>query len=92
MHPSRIPALFLEIGALENICFSVKCKTIYKKCNSLAFPPVLAEWNLEKMRQSRIPRLYLLITQYSNCSSQISKKFKPWKKVAPAIKVIVWDF
>ena len=24
-------------------------------------------------------------------SSQIPKKFEPWKKVAPAIKVIVWD-
>ena len=24
-------------------------------------------------------------------SSYISKKFEPWKKVAPAVKVIVWD-
>ena len=36
-------------------------------------------------------RLFLFITQYSNCSSQITKKFKPCKKVAPAVKVIVWD-
>ena len=36
-------------------------------------------------------RLFLLITHYLNCSSQISKKFKPWEKVSPAVKVIVWD-
>ena len=32
------------------------------------------------------------ITHYSNCSSQISKKLEPWKKVAPAVQVIVWEF
>ena len=37
-------------------------------------------------------RLLLLITHYSNCSSQISNKFEPWKEVGPDIEILVWDF
>ena len=82
---------FLEIRLLKSMCFFSR---IQQNIQKVQHSRILARFGrVESKKNATISHscLFLLITQYSNCSLQISKKFEPWKKVAPAIKVIVWD-
>ena len=67
---------------------SVKFTTTYKKCTSLAFPPVLAEWNLKKCDSLAFPFVFAHYTLFELQFADI----KETRAMGPAVKIIVWDF